>query len=106
MTPGLPGDEAAAGFKMKCTNVRGESGFPTGAATGKEKHMPFFEKEIKKLYVLYGDKARAAHEEDWLVSGHGKKRASECIQCGRCEAACPQHIQIREELVKVAELFS
>ena len=31
------------------------------------------------------------------------KKASECIKCGRCEQACPQHIQIRKELEKVAE---
>lgn len=26
-----------------------------------------------------------------------------CIKCGKCEAACPQHINIREDLVKVQE---
>lgn len=36
-------------------------------------------------------------------AGHGK--ASDCIGCGRCEADCPQHIAIREELAKVASLF-
>ena len=25
---------------------------------------------------------------DWLVSGHGLKRANECIKCGKCEEAC------------------
>ena len=40
---------------------------------------------------------------DWLVSGHGLKRANECIKCGKCEEACPQHIKIREELEKVVE---
>ena len=28
--------------------------------------------------------------------------ADQCIQCGACEDACPQHISIREELVKIA----
>lgn len=36
-------------------------------------------------------------------AGHGK--ASDCIGCGRCEADCPQHIAIREELAKVASLL-
>lgn len=32
-------------------------------------------------------------------------KASECIKCGKCEAACPQHLNIRELLVSVAEEF-
>ena len=52
--------------------------------------------------TLYGDKAAAQHQEGWLVGGHGHKRASECIQCGKCEEACPQHIAIREQLKKVS----
>ena len=53
--------------------------------------------------TLYNDMAAAKHQEEWLVGGHGLKKASECIKCGRCEQACPQHIQIRKELEKVAE---
>lgn len=32
-------------------------------------------------------------------------KASECIKCGQCERACPQHIKIIEGLEKVAEKF-
>ena len=32
-------------------------------------------------------------------------KASACIKCGKCETACPQHLPIRELLVKVAEEF-
>lgn len=53
--------------------------------------------------TLYNDKARAKHQENWLVEGHGLKHAKECIRCGRCEEACPQHIAIRETLEKVSE---
>ncbi len=52
--------------------------------------------------TLYGDQAAAQHQENWLVGGHGKKRASECVECGKCEEACPQHIRIREELRRAA----
>lgn len=32
-------------------------------------------------------------------------KASECVRCGKCEAQCPQHLEIRELLSKVAETF-
>ncbi len=53
--------------------------------------------------TLYGNKALAKHQESWLVGSHGKKQASECIKCGECEAVCPQHIKIREELERVVK---
>lgn len=56
-------------------------------------------------YTLYNDKAAAAHQEEWLVNGHGKNKASACIKCGKCEEACPQHISIRKELERSAEIF-
>ena len=53
--------------------------------------------------TLYNDMEAAKHQEGWLVGGHGLKSASECIKCGKCEKVCPQHIQIRSELEKVAK---
>ena len=32
-------------------------------------------------------------------------KASECIQCGQCEGACPQHIDIIHQLERAAEKF-
>lgn len=53
--------------------------------------------------TLYKDIDAAKHQEDWLVNGHGKKRACECIKCGKCEEICPQHIKIREQLEVCAQ---
>ena len=45
------------------------------------------------------DDAKAAYKAA-AEEGH---RASDCIECGQCEAACPQHISIIETLKKAAE---
>lgn len=38
-----------------------------------------------------------------VTEGHGK--ASECVKCGMCERACPQHLSIRDYLKQAAEEF-
>lgn len=39
------------------------------------------------------------------VHTQGRGKASDCIKCGKCERACPQHLKIRELLVSVAKEF-
>lgn len=38
-------------------------------------------------------------------TGGGKSKASECVRCGKCEKACPQHLPIRKLLEDVADEF-
>lgn len=61
--------------------------------------------EAMNLLTLYGDKAFAANQLGWLVDAQGKTRADQCIRCGKCEDACPQHIPIRDRLDEVVGAF-
>lgn len=40
---------------------------------------------------------------EYNIVTQGKGRASECVQCGQCEAACPQHLPIISLLEKCRE---
>ncbi len=54
-------------------------------------------------YSLYNNLEAAKGREKWLNGNKGLKSADECIKCGACEEACPQHIAIREELSRCAK---
>jgi len=54
--------------------------------------------------AIYGD----PYGKNWYGFAMGRpevNKASECIQCGSCEAACPQHIPIVEKLELAAAKF-
>ena len=42
---------------------------------------------------------------DNVITGEGHGKASDCIKCGKCEKVCPQHLEIRQLLTKVAAAF-
>lgn len=61
---------------------------------------------------LFADMNAKKQHHDWNsdyyynqvhTQGHGK--ASDCIKCGKCEKACPQHLEIRKLLEEVSEVF-
>lgn len=52
-------------------------------------------------YKIYGDLQGAKASYQMTVSRGAK--ASECVQCGQCEDACPQHLSIRAFLKECAE---
>ena len=41
---------------------------------------------------------------EYTIVTRGKGRASECIQCGQCEGACPQHLPIIRLLEEAVEM--
>lgn len=57
------------------------------------------------MYTLYKNYALAKTRVQFDVVVRGFRKANECIKCGACESACPQHIEIRKELERVAETF-
>lgn len=53
---------------------------------------------------LTGGQIHAADAQyDEAVAGHGSAR--DCIECGRCEMACPQNIRVRDELKRSLEVL-
>ncbi len=57
------------------------------------------------MLTLYQNEQRALNHEKFNVTGQGKKRAAECVKCGKCEEACPQHIAIRDRLEEAVKAF-
>ncbi|MGN1361892.1 MAG: aldo/keto reductase [Eggerthellaceae bacterium] len=54
-------------------------------------------------YLNYGDAKEAKYQLGFVVRFNGgKKMPSECIQCGACEDACPQNINILECFDRIA----
>ena len=55
--------------------------------------------------LFYGNESIAKDRYKALVINKGRKNPEKCIKCGKCEEACPQHIEIRSNLEKAKEHF-
>lgn len=67
---------------------------------------------IPKYFSLYNAEKQEFSGKGWTSQGEYYERltanygkASDCIGCGKCEKACPQHLPIRENLKFVAKQF-
>ena len=47
----------------------------------------------------------ATYKSNYNTQIKPENRASNCVECGRCEEACPQGIPIRDMLKETAGLF-
>jgi predicted aldo/keto reductase-like oxidoreductase len=59
--------------------------------------------DIYNKAIMYGDLGRAQFSYTFVPED---QRADNCIECGECEEACPQHIEIIDWLKKADELLS
>lgn len=60
--------------------------------------------QIPRNFSAYNDYYMFGKSDTYNRLGP-KQKASNCIECGKCEEHCPQGIQIPKELKKVKELF-
>ena len=60
----------------------------------------------KEILDAYNQKKRyLASVWVYLDATNGKAKASDCVECGLCEEACPQKLQIRHWLKQAVEVF-
>ncbi|MGI5888426.1 MAG: aldo/keto reductase [Oscillospiraceae bacterium] len=61
---------------------------------------------IPDIFAAMNKKLLFGNDEDakrsYRMSTEGKSKASDCLQCGQCENACPQHLTIIEYLKQCA----
>lgn len=71
--------------------------------SGCPKHIPIPE----LFHVMNHQKGNPAFrgKREYVIATEGRGKASDCLSCGKCEAACPQHLPIRELLKRAAEEF-
>lgn len=101
-------DREAAAVEKICGIFRSRNLIPCTACryctSGCPKHI-----DIPNLFALMNTKQlyhdwNADYYYNQVHTKHGGK-ASDCIKCGKCEKACPQHLHIRDLLEDVVKEF-
>jgi predicted aldo/keto reductase-like oxidoreductase len=54
-------------------------------------------------YAMFGDERHAKWQWDDIPD---EAKPKNCVKCGKCEKMCPQHLSIREDLVKAQNLLN
>ena len=57
---------------------------------------------VPRILDVLNEIRRYDKEHTWIPP-FGDRAASNCIKCGKCEKACPQHIEIRKYLAEAVE---
>ena len=89
--------------------LRGEAVVPCTGCGYCAPHCPM-DIAIPEYFGMYNELIRWP-QDDWKLKpvydrmALAKGRASDCISCGSCAAACPQRIDIPEWMTKIAETF-
>ena len=50
---------------------------------------------------MFGQPEAIKHQ--WEAHFPDAEKASHCVRCGKCEAACPQHLPIRNALAQLLQ---
>ena len=64
-------------------------------------NIPSMFSSLNSRTMFGGESGRSSFEMNTKNGG----KPSDCIGCGQCEAACPQHLEIRSLLEKVSAAF-
>lgn len=83
-------------MRVPCTNCRYCMPCPAGV------NIPECFNRLNMAYMFEDPQAAKATYNIFLRAG-GK--ASACVECGKCESLCPQHIEIRKYLKEAVEIF-
>ncbi len=62
---------------------------------------------IPDIFTVFNRQGGSPHfrtVREYTIVTTGKGKASECLKCGQCENACPQHLPIISLLEKCLEM--